>query len=113
MDEISVLIKDLYGTYAPEEYSDDKVKYVKENYKNELDVFVKDFYGKYAPEEYNDGKLKYIEENYNISFKKKTKSVKIAQNKKNAVDTALAETLYKKSRVPRLEQPGKSLFLHE
>jgi hypothetical protein len=63
MNEVELLVRDLYGKYAPNNFSEDKISYVKENYENPED-FVRDFYGKYAPEEYSEDKMRYIRDNY-------------------------------------------------
>jgi hypothetical protein len=63
MDEIDVLVQDLYAKYAPDEYSEEKVQYVKDNY-SDPNEFARDFYGKYAPNEYSEEKAAYIQENY-------------------------------------------------
>ena len=66
MDELDVLVKDLYAKYAPNEYSDDKLQYVKDNYSSG-EEFAKDFYAKFAPSEYSEEKMQYIRDNYSAS----------------------------------------------
>ena len=70
MEERDILVRDLYNKYAPNEFSEDKIKYVNDNYENTED-FIKDFYGKYAPDKYGDEIVSYISENYPDAFKKK------------------------------------------
>ena len=42
------LLQQLYGRYAPDEYNQETLNYIAENYTDPED-FVKDFYAKHAP----------------------------------------------------------------
>ena len=88
MNEIELLVRDLYSKYAPNDFSEDKISYVKENYKNPED-FAKDFYGKYAPEEYSEDKMKYIRDNY---LSTTTTSEEVDLGKSEAVQDAAPVT---------------------
>ena len=88
-DELDVLVKDLYGKYAPNQFSEDKVEYVRDNYKDDVDVFIRDFYGKYAPKDFNEDKLKKIKTTYNLSLKQQEviKPTQALPEKKNQIQT--------------------------
>jgi hypothetical protein len=73
MEDNELLIKDLYAKYAPDKYSEDKVKYVQDNYEN-IEDFVRDFYGKYAPNDFSEQKMEYIRNNYLTPKKKEQAS---------------------------------------
>ena len=113
MNEIELLVRDLYGKYAPNSFSEDKISYVKENYENPED-FVKDFYGKYAPEEYSEDKIQYIRDNYlsKVDDLGKPEAVQDAAPvtaEGEAVDTDLASG----NGLSELQEPKSKTYLPE
>jgi hypothetical protein len=71
IDNVDDLINDFYGKYAPDKKpSVEKIKVIKETYKDDYDGLVTDMYSKYAPDNIPDAtKLSTIKETYGLKKK--------------------------------------------